>query len=323
MSEVVLLTGGTGTFGHAFVSYTLANPNLTDVIIRIFSRDEYKQQKMRERFRGHEGRLTFALGDVRDKDRVARAAWKADIIIHAAALKQVPTLEANPFEAVKTNIYGSQNVLEAAIDERARACVLVSSDKSPNPENVYGATKMLAERLWLSADAYAGGRGIKFAVARYGNVWGSRGSVIETWRRQEQLTGKIQITAPNMTRFVITPMQAARFVWRVVDETIEEHESALFVPILPSARLRTIALAVAPRASWEIIGTRPGERMDETLLTAAELARAEMKEDMYVVRKALDGGVFKGEGYTSRKNDRWLDAKELRQMLVEVEATNA
>jgi UDP-N-acetylglucosamine 4,6-dehydratase len=261
----VLITGGTGTFGNACVDEMLADAAYTPRRLIVYSRDESKQHTMAQRI-GQSPPLRFFIGDVRDRDRLRRALDGVDIVIHAAALKQVPACEYNPIEAVKTNVGGAQNLIEAAIDAGVAKVVALCTDKNVAPANLYGATKLVAEKLFVQANCLSTRSGTKFAATRYGNVIGSRGSVVEVFRRQ-RATGSLTVTDPAMTRFLLTVRMGVRFVLNCVD-TMRGGE--VFVPKLPSATVAEVAEAVAPECAFTIVGVRPGEKMHETLVSADE-----------------------------------------------------
>ena len=275
--SVVAITGGTGTFGRAMTRYLLEHAS--HVRVRCFSRDEYKQSQMKQEYAEHTDRLSFLLGDVRDVDRLALAFRDVDLVIHAAALKQVPALEYNPFEAVQTNIIGSANVIRAAIQANVKHAILLSSDKAVHPLNLYGATKLCAEKLFVQANVYAAQR-TRFNVARYGNIAGSRGSVIEVYRQAIAAGRKLPVTDPNMTRFWMVINDAIRLVCFVADQPIQ---GGIFVPQLYAFRLTDLCRAMLGR-TWaqvidkhvEIIGLRPGEKLHEMLMTDDERRRAYM-----------------------------------------------
>jgi len=267
-TTTILGLGFTGTFGHAFTKYILKHNQ--DTHIRIFSRDEYKQYTMAEEF-NHDTRLSFMLGDIRDRERVDEAMQGVDVVIHAAALKQVPALEKNPIEAKKTNIDGTINVIHAAGKAGVKKAILISTDKAVHPINTYGVTKAMAERLWVNGGGVLSQT--MFAVVRYGNVLGSRGSVIELWKKQAELAGEITITAPNMTRFLLMPSQAAAFVWQTLDRD-NILSGSLIVPYLPTTDVARLARAVVPNLKQRVIGARMGEKLHEELLTAEEYSRS-------------------------------------------------
>lgn len=317
--KIILLTGGTGSFGQKFVEVMLKEYN--PKTIRIFSRDELKQWEMAQKF-NHDERLRFFIGDIRDKGRLERAMDGVDIVVHAAALKQVPLCEYNPFEAVKTNILGAQNVIEAALDRNVERVIAISTDKAVNPVNLYGATKMCMEKLFIAANSYVGPkRQTKMSCVRYGNVVGSRGSVIPLFKKQRQ-TGRITITDPRMTRFWITLEQGVRFVINCIEKM---HGGEIFVPKIPSMRIMDLAKAVAPECEIEFIGIRPGEKIHECLLTEDEARHSIEFDDFFVIEpehpwwntERWSGGKRLPEGfrYTSDTNTQWLSIEELKKMV--------
>lgn len=320
--KIILLTGGTGSFGQKFVEIMLKK--YQPKRIRIFSRDELKQWEMEKKF-NDDSRLRFFIGDVRDKERLERAMDGANIVVHAAALKQVPLCEYNPFEAVKTNILGAQNVIESAIDHNIEKVIAVSTDKAVNPVNLYGATKMCMEKLFVAANAYVGGeRQTRMSCARYGNVVGSRGSVIPLFKEQKK-TGTITITDERMTRFWITLEQGAEFVIKCLELM---HGGEIFVPKIPSMKIIDLAKAVAPECKIKFIGIRPGEKIHECLLTEDESRHTLEFEDFFVIepehpwwsREKWQGGKRLPEGfrYTSDKNTQWLTKQELKKLIENV-----
>ncbi|HEY2990935.1 MAG TPA: UDP-N-acetylglucosamine 4,6-dehydratase (inverting) [Candidatus Binatia bacterium] len=318
-NQVILLTGGTGSFGQKFVQTVLTNHRPKKLIV--FSRDEVKQLEMLRRF--PEARfpaIRYFIGDVRDRDRLHRAFEGVDIVVHAAALKQVPTAEYNPLEVIKTNVIGAANIIDAAIDCGVRRVVALSSDKAVNPINLYGATKLCADKLFIGAGVYAGARDTRFGVVRYGNVIGSRGSVIPLFLEQRG-KGVLSITDPRMTRFWITLDQAVAFVLRCL-RTMQGGE--IFVPKLPSMKLLDLARAIAPDCRHDIVGIRPGEKLHEVLLTEDESRRVLEFDDFFVVQPGwLHSGSSNGHGrggrpvaenfrYSSESNDQWLTVGDLR-----------
>src|SRR5450759_3120545 len=277
--KTVLVTGGTGSFGRRFVRTALDKYGARRVIV--YSRDELKQHEMRVEF-GNDPRLTFFIGDVRDAPRLHRAFEAGlDVVVHAAALKQVPACEYNPFEAIQTNIMGGRNVIDAAIDQGVRRIPALSTDKAVNPINLYGATKLCAEKVFVQANAYAGAKNTRFSCARYGNVVGSRGSVIPVFLEQRR-RGKITITDPRMTRFWLTLEQGVKFVIRCLEQM---HGGEIFVPKIPSMRLVDLAETVAPGCQVEYIGIRPGEKLHEVLVSEDESRQTLETEDMYVIQQ--------------------------------------
>ena len=320
--KTILITGGTGSFGRNFVKYLLVHSETKKIII--FSRDEFKQLQMQREMNDHRHRLRFFLGDVRDLQRLQRAFSGVDIVIHAAALKQVPTLEYNPFEAVKTNILGSQNVINAAIDQNVKKVLLISTDKAVQPINLYGSTKLCAEKLFVSGNSYTGGR-TKFSCVRYGNVLGSRGSVIDLLLKDGNLK-KVFITDERMTRFWLTLEQSFALVLFALDN-MEGGE--IFIPKAASMKLVDLFTTVAPEASREVIGARPGEKMHEILLTTEEAKHTVSCNDYFVVLpeyNILDIEIFKkywqlgsqlpvGFFFASDTNQKWLTPEQLREWL--------
>ena len=323
-NKVILVTGGTGSFGKKFTQIILQEHN--PKAIRIFSRGELKQQQMREQFQHFNNyeKLRFFIGDVRDRDRLHRAMNGVDIVIHAAALKQVPTCEYNPIEAVKTNIDGAANVIDAAIDNNVEKVMALSTDKAVHPVNLYGATKLVAEKLFIQGNTYSGGRKTKFSCVRYGNVMASRGSVIPIFQEQRK-NGTITITDRNMTRFWITQEQAVRFIIDCVDKM---KGGEIFVPKIPSMKIIDLAQAIAPQSKIKITGIRPGEKINEVLLTGEEARHAKEFEKYFVVEPEYafwDKSNFKDGKplpsdftYSSGDNDQWLTKQELMKMLEEL-----
>jgi len=310
-STLILLTGGTGSFGQAFVRRQLARPE--PCTIRIYSRDELKQYEMARSF-GNDPRLRFFIGDVRDAQRLHRAMHGVDVVVHAAALKHVPICEFNPAEAVKTNIDGAQNVIDCAIDAGVRRTIGISTDKAVNPVNLYGATKLCAEKLFVHGNVYSGPRRSRFACVRYGNVIGSRGSVIPLFRKQAA-SGVVTITDSRMTRFWITLDQAVEFVFSAIEEM---KGGEIFVPKIPSMRILDLARAVAPDAKVDEIGMRSGEKLHEVLLTNEEARSARELSTHYVVaRKPNQRGVAIAEDfvYASDTNTDWLTLEQLQAMV--------
>jgi len=315
--KVVLVTGGTGSFGTAFVKALLAEHYPETV--RVYSRDELKQYNLQRAVDGDE-RLRLLIGDVRDVERLRLAMHGVDVVIHAAALKQVPVCEYNPFEAVKTNIDGAENVVAAAIANEVPRTLALSTDKAVNPVNLYGATKLAAEKIITQGNAYAGSRPARFATMRYGNVVGSRGSVIPLFKAQAR-EGELTITDEAMTRFWITLDQAVEFVVSCLGLM---RGGEVFVPRIPSMRMSDVADALAPEARRRIIGIRPGEKVHEVLVTEDESRRARELPDRYVIYPPLPSWVVTGEPlgeelrpgfrYASDNNDLWLDADAIRTM---------
>jgi UDP-N-acetylglucosamine 4,6-dehydratase len=318
--KTVLITGGTGSFGKSFAKFLLANYNLKKLII--FSRDELKQFEMERETKDE--RLRFFIGDVRDLPRLERAFHGVDIVIHAAALKQVPTLEYNPFEAVKTNVIGSQNVIDAAIDQKVEKVLLVSTDKAAHPVNLYGSTKLCAEKLFIGGNNYAA-RKTKFSCVRYGNVIGSRGSIIDILSKRSP-GGKIYVTDERMTRFWITLKQTFNLVLFAL-RNMEGGE--IFIPKIPSMKLIDLFGIMAPEAEKEIIGIRPGEKLHEVLLTEQEAEHSWELGNYYIILpeflgteqfgKYFDVGkkLDKGFKFGSDTNKEWLNKEQLEELIKE------
>lgn len=315
MHRQILVTGGTGSFGRAFVRRTLARES--DVTIRVYSRDELKQYEMNREF-GGDPRLRFCIGDVRDRDRLARAMYGVEQVVHAAALKQVDLCEYNPAEAVKTNIQGSQNVIEAAIDAKVKRVVALSTDKAVNPVNLYGATKLCAEKLFVHGNAYAGPRDTRFACVRYGNVLGSRGSVVPLFLEQAP-SGVLTITDLRMTRFWISLAEAVELVEFVLADL---RGGEVYVPKIPSMRMTDLARAIAPDAMVKEIGMRPGEKLHEMLLSPEEAHRSREYPTHYVIARQTPRGdgrpVPEGFRYASDTNTQWLDVERLCGVVAEL-----
>lgn len=316
--QTILITGGTGSFGKHFCRYMLDQYN--PKAIRVYSRDELKQHEMRIEF-SDDQRLRFLIGDVRDGSRLRRAMEGVDMAVHAAALKQVPACEYNPFEAVKTNVHGAQNVIDAAIDAGVKKVIALSTDKAVNPINLYGATKLCSDKLFIQGNAYAGNKGTRFACVRYGNVIGSRGSVIPLFLQQKK-TGRITVTDPRMTRFWITLDQAVELVLKGF-RYMEGGE--IFVPQIPSMRIMDLAEAIAPECEVEQIGIRPGEKLHEALTGEDEGRSVISYRGMYVIlpthswweRKNYVEAVRLPENfvYTSDNNQEWMTVEQLCEIV--------
>lgn len=317
-NKSVLITGGTGSFGKKFTKILLAEKNPRKIII--FSRDELKQHEMRAR--GYdEPRLRYFIGDVRDRERLLRAMHGVNIVVHAAALKQVPACEYNPMEAVKTNIIGTSNVLEAALDAGVGKVLALSTDKAVSPANLYGGTKLVAEKLVIQSNNYAAGSGTRYACVRYGNVVGSRGSVVPLFIKM-RASGKITITDERMTRFWLSLEQGVHFVINCIEQ-MEGGE--VFVPKIPSTKVMDLARAIAPDAKIDIIGIRPGEKLHEDLLSADEARNAVERDGMYIIRppetlwnrnQHYEGAPLpEGFSYTSDNNAEWLDVEGIRKYI--------
>ena len=315
----ILVTGGTGSFGKAFITEVLKNHNPKRVVI--FSRDELKQYEVRQQFKD-DPRLRWFIGDIRDQHRLDRAMHKIDYVVHAAALKQVDTAEYNPWEFVQTNVIGSQNVIEASIDAGVQKVVALSTDKASSPINLYGATKLTADKLFITGNHYAASYPTRFCVVRYGNVMGSRGSVIPFFRKLAEAGESLPITDLRMTRFFITLPQAVAFV---TDSFEMMQGGELYVPRIPSMKITDLAQSVAPGAAMHEIGLRPGEKLHEEMISAEEGRRALLIGDRYVLQPDLaswgyqppaDGvAVADGFHYTSDNNDQWFSGEEMIKIL--------
>jgi UDP-N-acetylglucosamine 4,6-dehydratase len=311
--KVVLVTGATGSFGKQFVKTMLEDYHPAKIIV--FSRDELKQHEMRLEGYNHPS-LRYFLGDVRDRDRLYRAMNGVDIVVHAAALKQVPACEYNPMEAVKTNIQGSSNVIEAALESGVQKAIMLSTDKAVNPVNLYGATKLVAEKLFIQSNAYAGGSQTRFSCVRYGNVIGSRGSVIPLFIQQSESGMRLTLTDERMTRFWISLEQGVRFVIWAIENMFG---GEVFVPKIPSVRITDIARAIAPRAQLEVIGIRPGEKLHEVLIHEDE-ARATVIQP---TEELWFGHEWRGRGkplpdgyrYSSDTNPLWLSQAQIQALI--------
>jgi UDP-N-acetylglucosamine 4,6-dehydratase len=320
--KTFLVTGGTGSFGTRLIE-TLLRDHAPHAI-RVFSRDELKQSELQRRF-ADEDRLRYLLGDVRDLSRLVRATRGVDVIIHAAALKQVPAAEYNPFEAVQTNVVGAENVVAAAIENDVPLTLALSTDKAVNPVNLYGATKLCAEKIVTQGNAYAADSPARFGSVRYGNVVGSRGSVVPLFKAQAE-TGVLTITDDRMTRFWITLDQAVQFVLDCLEVT---GGGEVFVPKIPSMRVTDMAEALAPDAERQIIGIRPGEKLHEVLVTEDESRHSYESDGRYVIlpeyaswtlRDVEGERMVEGFRYSSDSNDAWVSVDELREMASDVRA---
>ena len=321
--QVVLITGGTGSFGKKFAKILLEEKQPKKIII--FSRDELKQHEMQVGGYNQEN-LRYFIGDIRDRERLLRAMHAVDIVVHAAALKQVPACEYNPMEAIKTNIMGTGNVMEAALDAGVKKVMTISTDKAVSPANLYGATKLAAEKLTIQSNAYAAGSATRYSCVRYGNVVGSRGSVVPLFLKQRG-NGKITITDDRMTRFWLSLDQGVRFVITCIEQ-MEGGE--VFIPKIPSTRVTDLARAIAPKAEINIIGIRPGEKLHEMLISEDEARHTVELDKMFVVQPAeaiwfgyswqsvgrlLDEGFY----YSSDNNAEWLDIEGIKKYIAPFE----
>jgi UDP-N-acetylglucosamine 4,6-dehydratase/5-epimerase len=320
----VLVTGGTGSFGKKFIEMMMKEYHPARLIV--YSRDELKQHEMRMAGFDHPD-LRYFIGDIRDLPRLRRAFNGVDLVVHAAALKQVPACEYNPMEAVKTNILGSSNVVDAALDAGVEKVLALSTDKAVNPVNLYGATKLAAEKLMIQSNAYAGGMTTRFSCVRYGNVVGSRGSVVPLFIQQRD-GGEITLTDDRMTRFWISLEQGVRFVIRCIEDM---HGGEVFVPKIPSMKMTDLAKAIAPDAHIRNIGIRPGEKLHEVLISEDEARTTVELEDMFVVQPpaALWFGYHwsekgrplpDGYHYASDNNTDWLTVAEIQEMVAPMES---
>lgn len=318
----VLVTGGTGSFGRKFAEIMLRDFKPRKLIV--FSRDELKQHEMRQVYPdSDDSPMRYFIGDVRDRDRLFRAFNGVDVVVHAAALKQVPACEYNPFEAVQTNVIGAKNVIDAAIDQGVKKMMAIGTDKAVNPVNLYGATKLCAEKLFVQGNSYSGEGEARFSCTRYGNVVGSRGSVIPVFKKQREC-GTITVTDERMTRFWITLEQGVRFVIRCVEQM---QGGEVFIPKIPSMRIMDLAAAVAPECEVEFMGIRPGEKLHEALISSDESRHTVELDDMFVILPVfpwwqsedweLGSPLPDGFDYTSNNNTQWLTSESLRKMIGE------
>jgi UDP-N-acetylglucosamine 4,6-dehydratase len=316
----ILVTGGTGSFGNCFVPMTLEKYNPNKIII--FSRDEMKQWEMAKKFAGDD-RVRFFIGDVRDRERLYRALDGIDYVVHAAATKIVPTAEYNPFECVKTNIIGAMNLVDACIDQGVKRVVALSTDKASSPANLYGATKLASDKLFIAGNSYSGGHKAQFSVVRYGNVMGSRGSVIPFFLSIKE-SGKLPITDERMTRFMISLEQGVELVWHAFED-MEGGE--IYVKKIPSMKVTDLARVVAPDATIEIVGIRPGEKLHEQMISEEDACFTYEYDEHYKILPAInDWGtcpkriktgirVSEGFSYTSDNNPHWMRPEELGEWI--------
>jgi UDP-N-acetylglucosamine 4,6-dehydratase len=313
----ILITGGTGSFGHTFVPMTLAKHNPRRLVI--FSRDEMKQWEMAKLY-GNDERVRFFIGDVRDKDRLSRALNGIDYVVHAAATKIVPTAEYNPFECVKTNVIGAMNLIDACIDQGVKRVVALSTDKASSPSNLYGATKLTSDKLFISGNSYSGSTDTRFSIVRYGNVMGSRGSVIPFFLTLKN-KGVLPITDPRMTRFMITLEQGVDLVWHAFNDMVG---GEIYVKRIPSMKITDVALACIPDAKQEIVGIRPGEKLHEQMIGLEDAPYTYEYAEHYKVLPAIndwsrdperinDGKLVSPDfTYCSDNNTDWMPIDELR-----------
>jgi UDP-N-acetylglucosamine 4,6-dehydratase len=321
-NKTLLVTGGTGSFGHSFIPMTLSKFGVKKLIV--FSRDEMKQWEMAKLFK-HDDRVRFFIGDVRDKDRLYRALRGVDCVIHAAATKIVPTAEYNPFECVKTNVNGAMNLIDACIDSGVKKVIALSTDKASSPINLYGATKLASDKLFVSSNSsYAGGHGTKFSVVRYGNVMGSRGSVIPHFMEVKK-SGVLPITDPRMTRFMITLEQAVELVWYAIEDMLG---GEIYVKKIPSMKICDVAKIIAPEAKQETIGIRPGEKLHEQMIGEEDSLNTYEYDAHFKIlpqiqtwpeeEERIKNGKKVQEGFVYRSdlNNEWMSQEEFREWLV-------
>lgn len=317
----ILVTGGTGSFGRAFVRHALEHLDPRRLVV--FSRDELKQYEFRTEL-GDDRRLRWFIGDIRDSDRLVRALDGVDAVVHAAALKQVDTAEYNPFECIRTNVLGTENIINACIDAGVERVIGLSTDKASSPVNLYGASKLCSDKLFVAGNTYAGHSQTRFGVVRYGNVVGSRGSVVPLFRKLAQ-TGRLPVTDERMTRFWITLDQAVRFVIDSFDRLVG---GELFVPKIPSTTIIDLARAIAPEAEIVSVGIRPGEKLHEEMVSEDDARRGRECEGYFVITPVLDywkAAEFQdgkplpeGFAYRSNTNDQWLGVEEIRELLASI-----
>lgn len=324
--KVILVTGGTGSFGKKFVE--MAFEQYTPKKVIIYSRDEYKQSLMRQQFKSHDKDLRFFIGDVRDKERLYRAFHGVDYVVHAAAMKQVPACEYNPFEAIKTNIHGAQNVIDSALDRGVEKVVALSTDKAVNPINLYGGTKLVSDKLFISANAYSGGKGTRFSVVRYGNVAGSRGSVIPFFKDLvENGETELPITDFRMTRFWITLEEGVNLVFKAIEES---KGGETYISKIPSFKITDLAKAMQPNAKLKEVGIREGEKLHEVMVTKDDSRTTFEYDKHYIIYPHFDwwsserffthGGKLIKDGfeYNSGTNGAWLSVEDLSEFLIQL-----
>lgn len=315
--STILVTGGTGSFGNTFIPMTLKKYNPRKIII--FSRDEMKQWEMAKKF-GDDPRVRFFIGDVRDKDRLYRALDGVDYVVHAAATKIVPIAEYNPFECVKTNVLGAMNLIDACIDKGVKRVVALSTDKASSPINLYGATKLASDKLFVAANSYSGTHETRFSVVRYGNVMGSRGSVIPFFMSIRE-NGELPITDERMTRFMISLEQGVELVWHAFSDMVG---GEIYVKKIPSMRVVDIAKAIAPECTLKVVGIRPGEKLHEQMIGIEDSDYTYEYEDCYKILPAINNWASSVErikngtkvgsdfSYTSDNNPSWMPAEDLK-----------
>lgn len=318
----IVVTGGTGSFGKAFIKFALQH--LEPARIAVLSRDELKQYEFRSEL-GDDQRVRWFIGDVRDKDRLLRAFHGVDVVVHAAAMKQVDTAEYNPFECIATNVLGAENVINACIDSGVKRVVALSTDKASSPINLYGASKLCSDKLFVAGNHYSGSEGTRFSVVRYGNVVGSRGSVVPLFKRLAE-SGRLPITDTRMTRFWITLPQAVQFV---IDSFDRMNGGEIFVPRIPSTTITDLASAIAPDAEIDVVGIRPGEKLHEEMISENDAHRTYRFDDHYVIAPLVSDWSSNGPGasgsrvsddfsYRSDTNDWFFNVEEIRQLLASI-----
>jgi UDP-N-acetylglucosamine 4,6-dehydratase len=318
--KVILVTGGTGTIGNAFARLALDRHHPKKVII--YSRDEFKQEQMARRFDSPS--IRFFLGDVRDRDRLERALDGVDYVLHAAALKQILAAEYNPAEAIKTNVFGALNIIDACINCDVEKIIALSTDKAVNPLGLYGATKLCSDKLFIASNSYAGRGRTRFSVVRYGNVWNSRGSVVGLFKEKSK-TGRVPVTDPEMTRFLITPQQAAQFI---IESFSAMEGGEIFIPKMPSVRIVDLAKVIAPDCELDIVGTRPAEKTHEALISTDDARRLIETPNGYTILPTLpfwdadqwaqvENSAFANgkKTYVSNENSDWLSRRDLAKLL--------
>jgi UDP-N-acetylglucosamine 4,6-dehydratase/5-epimerase len=316
--KAILITGGTGSFGNAFIRMTLEKFNPLRIVI--YSRDEMKQWDMAQNF-DKDDRVRFFIGDIRDKDRLMRALDGIDYVVHAAATKIVPTAEYNPFECVKTNINGAMNLIDACIDKKVKRIVALSTDKASNPVNLYGATKLASDKLFVSGSSYVGGNNTRFAVVRYGNVMGSRGSVIPFFLSKAKKNDSLPITDNRMTRFMITLEEAVKLVWHAFEDM---KGGEIYIKKIPSMKVVDIATSVSDNAKQYVIGIRPGEKLHEQMIGTEDSEHTYDYDDYYKILPSINNWskdperigngkkVKSGFIYSSDNNNEWMTIETLR-----------
>jgi UDP-N-acetylglucosamine 4,6-dehydratase/5-epimerase len=319
-NKSILITGGTGSFGNAFIPMTLEQYNPKQIVI--YSRDEMKQWDMAQKFEG-DHRVKFVIGDVRDQAHLSRTLNGIDYVVHAAATKIVPTAEYNPSECVKTNINGATNLIDACIDRGVKSVVALSTDKASNPINLYGATKLASDKLFIASNSYAGDHNTKFSVVRYGNVMGSRGSVIPFFIKLKE-TGELPITDPNMTRFMISLEESVKLVWHAFHDM---QGGEIYVKKIPSMTIPDIAKAVDEKSIQKVVGIRPGEKIHEQMIGSEDAPHTYEYKDYYKILPAIynwssdpkrnKGGVKVGENfaYASETNQEWMSVRDLQNWI--------